>query len=278
VFGLNLMTALGFVLAVDYSLLVVSRYREEVVNGLDDRSAVRVSVETAGRTILFSAVTISISLCAALLFPLSSLRSLAYAAVPVTLAACLASVTLLPALLVLVGDRVFKARKWRLLPHRCRRTDLWSTWAHAVMRRPVLAATPVVVVLLLLAAPFQHVWFSVADWETLPDDMPAHETSMMLRQSFPEVDHPSLEMAVRGANDRQMRNLADEISTFPGVHKVYSLRGKHRHGHTYSGHPIVEAPTNRAVLSQIRATARRPCASGDDGVSAHDARRCRIAA
>jgi RND superfamily putative drug exporter len=256
VFGLNIMTALGFGLAVDYSLLLVNRYREGIADGLDPPSAVRLSVETAGRTVLFSAVTVSISLCALLLFPLSSLMSLTYAAVPVTLAAGLASITLLPASLLLFGERLFKARKRRVLPRLRSRTGLWSSWAHAVMRRPAFAAVPVIVVLLLLAAPFQHAWFSVADWETIPDDMPAHETSMLLRQSFPEVDRPSLEVALVGADELQVRELANKISTLPGVREVDSLRGKHRHGSAYYGRTLVVAPTSKLTLAQIRATAR----------------------
>lgn len=255
-FGLNIVTALGFGLAVDYSLLLLSRYREERDEGLDVRSAVTVSVRTAGRTIMFSAVTVSVSLSALLFFELPFLKSLAYSAIPVTLASALLTVTMLPALLVLFGARLFKSEKRRLLPRLRVRTGLWSSWAHAVMRRPVLAAAPVIIVLVFLASPYQDARFGYADWQTIPPDLPAHQTSMMLRQQFPEVDRAALEIALQGADEARAKDLADRLSALPGVYEVYSLRGKHRHGSAYFGHRFVRASTDKNRLYQIRQSAR----------------------
>lgn len=253
-FGMNIMTALGFGLAVDYSLLLVSRFREEMGDGLDVKSAVRVSVETAGRTILFSAITVSISLSALMFFDLPFLKSLAYAAVPVTLASAVATVTLLPAMLVLFGGRLFKPRKRRILPRA--RTGLWSSWAHVVMRRPVLAATPVIIVLLLLALPYKDARFGYADWKTIPQSEPSYQTARVLQESFPEIDRTALEVAVVGASEVEVRELADTISEYPAVREVHSLRGKHRDGSAYYGRTFVRASTDKNRLYQIRQSAR----------------------
>lgn len=274
-FGMNIMTALGLGLAVDYSLLLISRFREEMGRDATDgagrvrdetaaawgdrdavRAAVRVSVETAGRTILFSAVTVSISLCALMFFPLPFLRSLAYAAVPVTLSAAVASVTLLPALLVYFGGRLFRPRTKRILPKLRSRTGMWSSWAHLVMRRPVLAAAPVIILLVFLATPYQGARFGFADWETIPRSMPSYQTGMMMRHEFPEIDRTSLEVAIVGVSEDRARELANQISTYPGVYEVQSLRGKHRDGKAYYGRTFVRASVDKNRLYQIRQQAR----------------------
>jgi RND superfamily putative drug exporter len=260
VFAMSIMTALGLGLAVDYSLLLISRYREEIGDGWGDKAAVkkavRVSVQTAGRTILFSALTVSISLSALTFFPLPFLKSLAYAAVPVTLSSALTSVTLLPAMLVLFGGWLFKPKKRRFLPGLRTRTGLWHDWAHIVMRRPVLAAAPVIILLLLLATPYQGARFGFADWETNPKSLPSYQTGMMMRHDFPEIDRTSLEIAIQGVDEPRVRELANTISTYPGVHEVQSLRGKHRDGKAYYGRTFVRASTDKNMLYQIRQSAR----------------------
>jgi RND superfamily putative drug exporter len=255
-FGLNIVTALGFGLAVDYSLLLLSRYREEVAAGLESIAAIRASVETAGRTIVFSAVTVSASLCALLFFELPFLKSLAYAAVPVTLTSALLTVTLLPAMLALWGHRLFKPKKKRWYSRSSDRTGMWSAWAHAVMRRPVLAAAPVVIVLLFLAMPYQHARWGYADWQTIPRNLPSYKTALELRHSFPEVDRATIEVALVGSDEVHAKDVADELSAIPGVHEVYSLRGKHREGSAYFGHTFVRTSTDKNRLYQIRQSAR----------------------
>src|SRR4051794_13826199 len=118
IFSLNLATALGLSLAIDYSLFVVSRYREELRNGLAPKTAIVRAEETAGRTVLFSAVTVSASLAALLVFPLAFLRSFAYAGVAVTVLAAVGAVIVLPALLALLGPRVDKLILWKRKPRR----------------------------------------------------------------------------------------------------------------------------------------------------------------
>src|SRR5437588_4274091 len=153
IFSLNLATAMGLALAIDYSLFVVSRYREEVANGLAPKTAIVRSVETAGRTVVFSGLTVGASLAALLVFPLAFLRSFAYAGIAVTALAAAGAVIVLPALLALLGDRVDKLALW----HRKQRAEglgFWHRTATLVMRRPVVIGGSVILVLLVLGSPF----------------------------------------------------------------------------------------------------------------------------
>ena len=138
IFALNLVTALGLGLAIDYSLLVVARYREERARpGVDDHEAVRRTVVTSGRTITFSAVVVSISLAALLLFPLTFLRSFAYAGVGVVLLAMIVSVVVLPAALTLLGPKI---DRWTVYTRRSPRhaANPWRENANRMTQRPLL--------------------------------------------------------------------------------------------------------------------------------------------
>src|SRR5437899_3064422 len=116
IFSLNLTTAMGLGLAIDYSLFIVSRYREEMRTGLEPHDAVIRSVLTAGRTVAFSAMTVAISLAALLIFPLAFLRSFAYAGIAVVAVAAGGALVFLPALLAVLGRGVDKWSLWRRTP------------------------------------------------------------------------------------------------------------------------------------------------------------------
>jgi RND superfamily putative drug exporter len=195
VFALNVTTALGFGLAVDYSLFVVTRFREELDRGLGLDDAIVASTAIAGRTVLFSALTVAVSIAALLLFPLYFLRSMAYAAIPVILIGATASVTILPAMLRLTGRHI---NRWDLLsrfvgPPRST-SEGWRRLANAVMRRPVLTGLPVVIVLLLLAAPFLNVTFGLTDDRTMPVSAPARQANTLMAAKFPEASRPTLDV------------------------------------------------------------------------------------
>ena len=149
IFSLNLTTAMGLGLAIDYSLFVVSRYREELAHGHPTEKAISRTLHTAGRTVVFSAITVALSLAALLLFPLSFLRSFAYAGIPVVATAAFGAVVALPALLAVLGPHIDRGTLFR---HRERETEhgFWYRRAHAVMRRPIPVI--VVVVTFLVAA------------------------------------------------------------------------------------------------------------------------------
>ena len=136
VFALNLITGLGLGLGIDYSLLVVNRFREELHSGKSVDEAVKRTVETAGKTVFYSGLTVVITLAALMLFPLMFLKSFGYAGVTVVIMAVLGALVALPALLAILGKRIDKAvvRKSALKP---KEDGSWAQTARFVMRKPV---------------------------------------------------------------------------------------------------------------------------------------------
>ncbi len=188
VFALNITTALGFGLAVDYSLFIVTRYREELGHGREVTEAIAAALRSAGRTVLFSALTVVLSLSALLVFPISFLRSLAYAGIAVVVMAAATSVLALPPLLALIGHRIDRydvfAPIRRRLPGARTGRGLWHRLAHAVMRRPVAVGAVVALLLLSLALPFTQARFALMDDRVLPRGSAAQNASDVIRSQF----------------------------------------------------------------------------------------------
>lgn len=142
IFAINLTTALGLGLGIDYALLMVSRFREELANGVDVPEAVARTTATAGRTIAFSALTVAAALAAMIVFPVYFLKSFAYAGVGVTAFAAMGALIVMPALLTVLGHRVNAGRIPGIKTVRSAETPFWGRLANAVMRRPIVAAVP----------------------------------------------------------------------------------------------------------------------------------------
>jgi putative drug exporter of the RND superfamily len=231
IFALNLITAMGLGLGIDYSLFVVSRFREELHRGLTPHDAVVQTVKTAGRTVAFSGITVALSLSALLIFPLTFLRSFAYAGVAVVLLAALAAVVFLPALLAVLGHRVDKLAIWR----RKERTDgegFWHRMATTVMRRPVPIATSVIVFLLLLGAPFLGVEFGRTDHRVLPVEAQVRQTMDEIGGNFSVNNGESLQIVavgVGGAGD-QIDAYATSLSEIDGAASVEAVTGTYANG------------------------------------------------
>jgi RND superfamily putative drug exporter len=230
VFSINLTTALGLGLAVDYSLFVVSRYREELArNGGDHAGAVVRSLSTAGRTVLFSAVTVAASLIALLVFPFYFLRSFAFAGAAVVAVAALAAVTTLPAVLAVLGPE-------RLEKLRIRRTGglvaftgegFWHRLAGGVMRRPVRSAAAVIAVLLVLGAPFLDVQFGYPDDRVLPEGAVTRRSADIIRAEFASQEQAGVGVAAPGlaAGDPRLPGYAAALSQVPGAARVDTALG-----------------------------------------------------
>ena len=192
VFSINVISLLGMGLAIDYALFVISRYREELAKlPLDDpgapRAAMGVTMRTAGRTVLFSGLTVAAAMSALLVFPQGFLRSLGFGGIAAVVVGCLTALTVLPAVLLLLGRRIDAGR----LPWRRGRpvsTDddhgAWARLAHGVMRRPVVVMVVIVAGLLLVAAPFLGVKWGSVDYRVLPPDQPAHVAAVKLNTEF----------------------------------------------------------------------------------------------
>lgn len=193
IFALNLTVAMGLALAIDYTLLIISRYRDELADGADpDRALVR-TMATAGRTVLFSALTVALSMVAMVLFPMYFLKSFAYAGVAVVTFAALAAIVVAPAAIVLAGDRLERFDVRRLLRRMLGRPEpvrkpaeqtFWYRCTKFVMRRAVLIGAAIVALLLVLGAPFLGANWGFPDDRVLPSSASARQVGDELRTDF----------------------------------------------------------------------------------------------
>jgi RND superfamily putative drug exporter len=240
IFALNATTALGLGLAIDYSLFIVSRYREELASGQGPGTAVVRTVRTAGRTILFSAVTVAIGLSAMLVFPIPFMRSFGYAGIGVAAMAAFGAVVLLPALLAALGPRVEKGRVFKRRPV-VDGEGVWHRVAVFVMRRPIPVATAVIAVLLLLGAPFLGIRLGTPDDRVLAPGADVRETHDILREDFaageaatidvvvPQVTDGATAPGLGGAQARtgEIAGYAAALSAIEGVARVDALTGSY---------------------------------------------------
>ncbi len=248
VFAQNLTTALGLGLAIDYALFIVRRFREELAAGAEVREAVGVTLRTAGRTVLFSALTVAVSLAAMLVFPQYFLRSFAYAGIAVVLLAAAAALILLPAALMLLGHRVNALdlrRLFRRMRGRGASSDRsasadrsaatsaasaeeagagWARVANLVMRRAPLFAFGTVAALVLLGLPFLGVKFGTPDDRQLPSTAESHVVQQQIRDVFPGSPDGALEVFAASAGSpttpAAYAEYRDRVSALPGVLRV----------------------------------------------------------
>ena len=218
IFALNLVTGLGLGLGIDYSLLVVNRFREERAAGNDVATSVSNTVASAGKTVLFSGLTVALVLVSMVFFPQYFLQSFALAGVAVVIFAILGAAVAVPAMLNLLGDRVNSIRliKRDLAP---KDTGAWEKIARFTMRRPL----PVLFVgLLFLASLFSlssSVVFGQSDDRVLPADSPARVASDMLRERFEGRETSPIEMLVKGT-DEQVNEFIDVVADQEDIVRV----------------------------------------------------------
>ena len=203
IFVLNLATLLGLGLGVDYSLLMTSRFREELSKrpgAADDQrrvdEAVRITVATAGRAVFFSGLTVLLGLLGLVLFEFMILRSVGIAGAIVVGLAVLAALTLLPALLTQFGRHLDRFAVRRVVA-RPGVEGPWARLARRVMERPVAVLVPTLAVLLVLGSPFLHVRFNSPDASILPASLPSRAAFDRLRDAFGEGEFAPIVIAVR---------------------------------------------------------------------------------
>ncbi len=228
IFALNATTALGLGLAIDYSLFIVSRYREELSGGHEPGEAVVRTVRTAGRTILFSAVTVAIGLSAMLVFPIPFMRSFGYAGVGVAASAAFGAVVMLPAMLAALGHRVDKGRVFKRRPV-VDGEGMWHRVAVFVMRRPLPIATAVIALLLLLGAPFLGLRLGTPDDRVLAPGAEVRETHDILREDYAAGEAATIQVVVPdvGSASSEIAGYAAELSALDGVARVDALTGSY---------------------------------------------------
>ncbi|MGB2922693.1 MAG: MMPL family transporter [Mycobacterium sp.] len=258
IFALNLTIAMGLALAIDYTLLIISRYRDEladvggVVGSADRERALVRTMVTAGRTVLFSAMTVALAMVAMVLFPMYFLQSFAYAGIAVVGFAAVAAIVVAPAAIVLAGDRLDSLDVRKLLRRIFRRPEpaprpveqmFWYRSTKFVMRRSVPIGFAVVALLVLLGVPFLGAKWGFPDDRVLPESASARQIGDALREDF-AVDSstnvtvvlPSTEGVSRGALD----DYAAELSRVEDVTSVSAPGGTFVDG-TVVGPPAAAA-------------------------------------
>ncbi|MFL5652675.1 MAG: MMPL family transporter [Ktedonobacteraceae bacterium] len=246
IFVLNITTLFGLGLGVDYSLFIVSRFREELARGRSVDEAVAIAVATAGRAVTFSGLTVSIGLIGLIFFRISMLRSVGMGGVLVVLLAVLAAITLLPAALAIIGTRInaFPVR----LPGLWRRKrqgnvgvslvgtqpaehhGFWYRLSQVVMRYPIQIFVPVFILLVALGLPFLNVRFSAPDASILPPDVPSRAAYDLLAKRFNDRETTPILMAVQTHgnvltpdNIRKLYYYVQRIEADPRVARVDSI-------------------------------------------------------
>ena len=251
IFALNLAAAMGLALAIDYTLLIISRYRDELFGGADRAAALSRTMSTAG-TVLFSATTVALSMSVMVLFPMHFLKSFAYAGVATVAFAAAAAVVITPAALVLLGDRLDSLDVARLARRLLRRPDpgpvpvqqrFWYRCAHGVMRRALPLGLAVVALLLVLGAPFLGVRWGFPDDRVLPQSASAHQVGDQLREQFAANSDTAVTVVVpdsAGLSPEQVSGYAADLSRVADVAAVSAPTGTYVAG-SRTGAP--SAPT-----------------------------------
>jgi RND superfamily putative drug exporter len=202
IFTVNMLTGMGLALGIDYSLFVISRYREERTRGLAEHASIRTAGATASRAVLFSGSTFVVALLGMLLVPTSIMRSLAAGAIIVGIVSVAAALTLLPALLALFGDGIDRLRV-PILGRNLGRADasesrFWRRVVGGVQRRPVLSLVVGVGVMLAAAIPIFSLHIGESGVTTLPSDMPSRAGYVVLQQQFPASNPYPVEIVAQG--------------------------------------------------------------------------------
>jgi putative drug exporter of the RND superfamily len=239
IFALNLTTGMGLGLAIDYSLFIVSRYREELHAGRAPNDAVVRTVQTAGKTVAFSALTVAVALAALLVFPLAFLRSFAYAGIGVALLAGIAAVVALPALLAVLGPRVNSLRVLRRDPKPVGE-GVWHRIATFVMRRPVPVALAVVALLIVLGLPFLRIQFGLPDDRVLPSSASSRQVQDDIRSRFASNEARTLQVVASSIGDPAARSdqidrYAAALSQRRGAARVDAVTGSYIKGQQVAG-------------------------------------------
>jgi trehalose monomycolate/heme transporter len=258
VFAANVITMIGLGMAIDYSLFVVSRFREELAAGHGTADAITRTIATAGRTVVVSGLTVALALSSLLIFPMGFLKSMGYGGMAAVLVAMVAALTALPALLAVLGPRINALRI--PLPQRQRGPDAaaggWARLAHVVMRRPVYFVVGVTALLLAMGTPFLRADFGGFDERVLPAGTESRVVSERLAADFPGGSVAPIAVLVDGGGTATAHAFAATLGQLPGVtgSAITAARGDAALiSVSYSGEP--SSPEARALVTDIRATA-----------------------
>ena len=224
VFALNLITGLGLGLGIDYALLIVNRFREELHAGKSVDESVITTVATAGKTVFYSGLTVLVTMASLLLFPLNFLKSFGYAGVAVISLAVVGALIPLPALLAILGHKIDKGviRKAGIVPSEDGR---WARTARTVMKRPVPVVIGSLLVLGILAAPITNIAFASVDARVLPKSDPAAVASTVIEQRFTGLEGTPIEVVIPNGKGKEIEinNFLARVQGVYGISRVGQL-------------------------------------------------------
>ena len=269
VFAVNLVTGIGLGLGIDYSLFILSRYREELARGLDTHAAIRRTLQTAGRTVLFGSLTVAGALSCLLVFPLRFLYSMGIGGALVTLSAGAVSLIVLPAVLVALGPRINALAPARLQRNAAQAAQpaehgAWYRLARAVMRRPGAVALGTAAVLIVIALPALRLQLTPADAHVLPSSAQPRQVAEAITHDFAVDGSQTVTLVVRAPRSgvQTVAALAHRAQVAAGAQA--SLTGPPR----YLGrgaweiemlpHGADGSPANQRLIAHLHALASPP--------------------
>lgn len=260
IYATNVMTMIGLGVAVDYSLFMVSRFREEVSRHPVADALAR-TMATAGRALVFAGATVAVGLLGLVFLPISGVGSMGLAGTIVVGCAVLYSVTFLPALLAILGPRVDAGRLWLLRPdHRKDTSGFWRGLSAFVMAHPWQVLVPVVAFLVLLATPFQHLRLASGDATSLPAAAESRRGEALLREHFPFGDVIQIAVVVhdpdgssaRAGRAAELSELSRWLAARPNVVRVDETVAPHIAVLSVSTPGPADGPDARTLVQTIR--------------------------
>lgn len=272
IFALNLSIAMGLALAIDYTLLIISRYRDELTDRGDTGPAGREAalirtMVTAGRTVLFSALTVALSMVAMVLFPMYFLKSFAYAGIAVVGFAALAAIVVAPAAIMLAGDRLDSLDVRKLVRRTLGRPEpkvkpieqmFWYRSTKFVMRRSIPIGIAVVALLVLLGAPFLGAKWGFPDDRVLPDSASARQIGDQLREDFAVDSSTNVVVVlpdVGGVAPGELDGYAAELSRIDDVSSVSAPGGTFADGRRVGGPSAATGSADGSAFLTVASTA-----------------------
>ncbi|CRK50619.1 putative membrane protein mmpL3 [Rhodococcus sp. RD6.2] len=255
-FVVPVVSLIGLGLAIDYGLFMVSRFREEIAEGYETGDAVRRTVMTAGRTVVFSATMVTASLGGLLIFPQGFLKSVAYGAIAAVMLAALISVTVLPAILAILGRRVDALglkfmRKTKTAEEI--ENSYWGRLTQWVMKNPLKVAIPIVIGLLLLTIPISGIKFGGINETYLPPDNETRLAQEQFDELFPNNRTEPIKLVVEGAQGAELTQIVRQASEAPGLVEKFSINNPTKDGVTVFKAGLVDRNDSEATIEYLRA-------------------------
>jgi RND superfamily putative drug exporter len=224
IFALNLTTGLGLGLGIDYALLMVNRFREELWKGSSKEEAVATTIKTAGKTVFYSGLTVILTLASMTFFPQNFFKSMGYSGVAVVALAVAGALIPLPAIMMILGARINKGliRKSSLV---VKDDGGWAKLARFVMRKPISVVIATTIGLGILIAPIADIKFSLVDSRVLPASNPAAASAAFITENFPGQESNPIEIIFPTASDEleSIERFRSQLPQLEGIVRVDQL-------------------------------------------------------